>query len=198
VDPEVTGAVAAAGARLADLGCHVEQVEVPFLDGDEALATLMTLVLARLRPYAKELAAERHSELSPTAAALVASDGPTTAEFAASQARMEALRSAFVGYFSRFDVLLCPVTPNTAQPHGLRKHVIDGVTVSSTHVMTATSPFNLTGLPALSVPYGLSSEQLPIGVQLVGKWFDEATILRLGVLLERRGGIGERRPTFAH
>lgn len=196
VDPEITAAVAAAGARLAESGCHVEQVDAPFLDGDEALAALLTLVLHRLRPYAKELALEHHSELSPAVAALVASDGPTTAEVIASLATMEALRSAFVAYFSTYDVLLCPVTPNTAQPHGLRKHVIKDVPVSSTHVMTATSPFNLTGLPALSVPYGLSSDLLPIGVQLVAKWFDEATILRLGVLLERRGGIGQRRPTF--
>jgi aspartyl-tRNA(Asn)/glutamyl-tRNA(Gln) amidotransferase subunit A len=60
--------------------------------------------------------------------------------------------------------------------------------------MAATSPFNMTGLPALSVPYALSSEQLPIGVQLVAKWLDEATILRLGAMLERRGGLGDRRP----
>ena len=52
--------------------------------------------------------------------------------------------------------------------------------------MDATSPINLTGLPALSVPYGFSSEELPIGIQLVSKWFNESTILRLGALLERK------------
>lgn len=62
--------------------------------------------------------------------------------------------------------------------------------------MAATSPFNLTGLPALSVPYGFSSEKLPIGIQLVGKWLDEGTLLRLGALLERKGGLGDRRPQF--
>jgi aspartyl-tRNA(Asn)/glutamyl-tRNA(Gln) amidotransferase subunit A len=62
--------------------------------------------------------------------------------------------------------------------------------------MAATSPFNMTGLPALSVPYALSSEQLPIGIQLVAKWLDEATILRLGAMLERRGGLGDRHPNI--
>ena len=82
----------------------------------------------------------------------------------------------------------------TATPHGAQELVVNGETVSWMHVMRATSPFNVTGLPALSVPYGFSSESLPIGIQLVAKWLDEATILRLGAILERTGGLGDRRP----
>jgi aspartyl-tRNA(Asn)/glutamyl-tRNA(Gln) amidotransferase subunit A len=93
-------------------------------------------------------------------------------------------------------VLLTPVNPMTATHHGAQEVVVNGVTVPWTHVMRATSPFNLTGLPALSVPYGFSSEKLPIGIQLVAKWLDEATILRLGALLERRGGLAARRPNL--
>ncbi len=62
--------------------------------------------------------------------------------------------------------------------------------------MAATAPFKLAGLPALSAPYAFSSEQLPIGIQLVGKWLDEATLLRLGAMLERKGGLGDRRPAL--
>ena len=62
--------------------------------------------------------------------------------------------------------------------------------------MSATSPFNLSGLPALSVPYGFSSDKLPIGIQLIAKWLDESTILRFGALLERKGGLGNRRPNL--
>jgi aspartyl-tRNA(Asn)/glutamyl-tRNA(Gln) amidotransferase subunit A len=51
-------------------------------------------------------------------------------------------------------------------------------------MMRATVPFNLAGLPALSVPFSFSGEGLPINVQVVGKWFDEATVLRLGALIE--------------
>jgi aspartyl-tRNA(Asn)/glutamyl-tRNA(Gln) amidotransferase subunit A len=144
----------------------------------------------------KALAAGREGDLHAVGAGIVAMSDPSFADFAAAHAKAEALRSAFAGYFQKYDVLLTPVTPMTATPHGALELVVNGVTVPWTHVMAATSPFNLTGLPALSVPYGFSSEKLPIGVQLVARWLDEDTILRLGAMLERRGGLGDRHPTI--
>jgi aspartyl-tRNA(Asn)/glutamyl-tRNA(Gln) amidotransferase subunit A len=192
VDPEITAAVAAAAARLADLGCAVEEVTLPFL-GDP-FGTLATLVYGEIVPSIKALAAGRESELHAVGAGIVGTPDPSFGDFAAAHAKVEALRSAFAGFFQKYDVLLAPVTPMTATPHGALELVVNGVTAPWTHVMAATSPFNMTGLPALSVPYAFSSERLPIGVQLVAKWLDEATILRLGAMLERRGGLGDRRP----
>jgi len=192
VDPEITAAVAAAAAQLADLGCEVERVRLPFL-GDP-LSALMTVVFGEIVPYVKSLAAGREADLHAIGKGIIERSDPAFADFIAAEAQAEALRSAFAGYFQQYDVLLCPVNPMTATPHGAQELVVNGVTVPWTHVMSATSPFNLTGLPALSVPYGFSSERLPIGIQLVAKWTDEATILRLGALLERRGGLGTRRP----
>ena len=194
VDPEITAAVADAAARLADLGCAVERVEVPFLDGPVARDALMTLVYAELIPYVGAFAKGRESELFATGAALVARQGPTTEELLAALTTRESLRSSFAGYFTDYDVLLGPVNPMTATPHGATELVVDGTTVPAAHVMSATAPYNLTGLPALSVPYAFSSEGLPIGIQLAARWFGESTILRLGALLERRGGLGGRRP----
>ena len=192
VDPEIVAAVASAAARLADLGHDVEPVELPFLG--HPLGALMTLVFGEIAPTIKELAAGREGELHTIGAGIVGTPDPTFAAFSAAEAQGEALRSAFAGFFKRYDVLLMPVNPMTATPHGAQDLVVNGVTVPWTHVMAATSPFNLTGLPALSVPYGFSSEQLPIGIQLVGRWLDEAMLLRLGAMLERKGGLGERRP----
>jgi aspartyl-tRNA(Asn)/glutamyl-tRNA(Gln) amidotransferase subunit A len=194
VDPEITAAVANAAARLADLGCDVEEVSLPFL-GDP-LSALMTVVFGEIVPYVKALAAGREGELHAIGVGIVERSNPSFKDFIAAEAQAEALRSAFAGYFQKYDVLLCPVNPMTATPHGAQELVVNGVTVPWTHVMSATSPFNLTGLPALSVPYGLSSENLPIGVQLVSRWTDEATILRLGAMIERKGGLGNRRPVL--
>jgi aspartyl-tRNA(Asn)/glutamyl-tRNA(Gln) amidotransferase subunit A len=194
VDPEITAAVKAAAAQLADLGCDVEEVTLPFL-GDP-LSTLMTVVYGEIVPYVKALAAGRESELHEIGKGIVGMDNPSFADFIAAEAKAEALRSAFAGYFQKYDVLLCPVNPMTATPHGAQELIVNGEKVSWLHVMRATSPFNVTGLPALSVPYGFSSESLPINIQLVAKWLDEATILRLGALLERKGGLGNRYPNL--
>ncbi|MEH2481871.1 aspartyl-tRNA(Asn)/glutamyl-tRNA(Gln) amidotransferase subunit A [Nitrobacteraceae bacterium AZCC 2146] len=194
VDPEITAAVAAAAKQLADLGCIVEEVRLPFL-GDP-LAALMTVVFGEIVPSIKTLATGREADLHAIGKGIVAGSDPSFAGYQAAEAKAEALRSAFAGYFQKYDVLLTPVNPMTATLHGAQEVVVNGVTVPWTHVMRATAPFNLTGLPALSVPYGFSSEKLPIGIQLVAKWLDEATILRLGALLERRGGLAARRPSL--
>jgi len=51
-----------------------------------------------------------------------------------------------------------------------------------------TNPFNLSGNPAMSVPIGLDTAGLPRGVQIVGRLFDEATLLRVGRTIEKRSG----------
>lgn len=192
VDPEITAAVAAAAGQLTGLGCEVEEVTLPFIAN--AFGALATLVYGEIVPSIKALAAGRESELHAVGAGTIGLSDPSFIDFAAAHVEGETLRSAFAGFFEKYDVLLTPVNPMTAPPHGLQELVVNGVTVPWTHVMAATSPFNLAGLPALSVPYAFSSEQLPIGIQLVGKWLDEATLLRLGAMLERKGGLGDRRP----
>jgi aspartyl-tRNA(Asn)/glutamyl-tRNA(Gln) amidotransferase subunit A len=194
VDPEITAAVAAAATHLANLGCVVEEVTLPFLR--DPFGTLATLVYGEIVPSIKALAAGRESELHAIGAGIVGMSDPSFGDFAAAHAKVEALRSAFAGFFRKYDVLLTPVTPMTATPHGAKELVVNGVKAPWTHVMAATSPFNMTGLPALSVPYAFSSEKLPIGIQLVARWLDEDTILRLGAMLERRGGLGDRRPNI--
>ncbi len=68
--------------------------------------------------------------------------------------------------------------------------------VASLAGVSTTTVSRACGLPALSVPFAFSSEQLPINIQLVSRWLDEATILRLGALLDRSGGLSERRPSI--
>jgi aspartyl-tRNA(Asn)/glutamyl-tRNA(Gln) amidotransferase subunit A len=85
------------------------------------------------------------------------------------------LRRQYERFFERFDLLLIPTTPVTAFP-------IEGSNaVEMARLLTRyTSPFNLTGLPALSLPCGFNSDGLPIGLQIVAKRWSEAWVLRGG------------------
>ncbi|WP_341958709.1 amidase [Pseudomonas sp. RC10] len=194
VDPEITAAVKAAASQLAALGCDVEEVTLPFLD--DPLSPLMLMVYAELAPEIRKLAKGREHDLHAVGQGIYDSPDPSFTDFNAALRKAEALRSAFSAWFDQYDVLLCPVTPMTATPHGAQELVVNGQTVSWLHVMSATSAFNLTGLPALSVPFALSSERLPISVQLVSRWLNEDVILQLGALLERRGGLGDTWPSL--
>jgi aspartyl-tRNA(Asn)/glutamyl-tRNA(Gln) amidotransferase subunit A len=83
--------------------------------------------------------------------------------------------------FEACDVLLTPATPSAAFALGAK--TADPVSMYLNDVFTVT--VNLAGLPGLSVPAGLSAEGLPLGLQLIGKAFDEATVLRAGRAVER-------------
>ena len=61
---------------------------------------------------------------------------------------------------------------------------MDGQTVPAVHAASVTPAFGMTGSPAISVPFGLSPDGLPIGVQLVARHFEEGTLLRAAAALE--------------
>jgi len=142
----------------------------------------------------RRVVAGRERELHTVMAGWMATPPGSLEEFVAAEREVEALRDEFAGYFQRHDALLCPVVPLPAHEHGAGELTIGNMTVPQRHVVRATVPFNLTGHPAVSVPFGSSGGGLPIGVQLVGRHFDERTILTLGAALETETDAGDRRP----
>jgi len=194
VDREVVATIEAAAKLMNDLGCEVEKVRLPILDENDFVETGMTVFMAEMLPQFRKLVANREKNLHAIGAMYASAADPALSDYVAAEARIEELKSVFAAYFQRHDALLCPVVPLTAPPHGLQEHVVNGRKVPSAHMMRATVPFNLTGLPGLSVPFRFSAERLPISVQLVSKWLDEATILRLGALIETASEVRGRRP----
>jgi aspartyl-tRNA(Asn)/glutamyl-tRNA(Gln) amidotransferase subunit A len=93
--------------------------------------------------------------------------------------------------FKTVDVILTPTTPTPA--FGLGEEVSDPVTMYLNDVFTV--PTSLAGLPGLSVPVGLSSTGLPLGLQLVGRYFDEETVLNVGSVLEKAAAFSAK-PKF--
>jgi len=92
------------------------------------------------------------------------------------------LRHEFVEAFEHVDVFICPTLPFVATPVGDMKVVIEGGKEEDmlSAIMQYTGVPSLTGLPSMSVPCGFSPDGLPIGMQIIGKPFDEATIFRVG------------------
>jgi aspartyl-tRNA(Asn)/glutamyl-tRNA(Gln) amidotransferase subunit A len=92
------------------------------------------------------------------------------------------LRSEFMNAFQRVDVFVCPTLLFTATRIGEMKVVIeDGVQEDMlSAIMQFTGVPSLTGLPSLNVPCGFDEDGLPVGMQLIGRPFDEATLFRAG------------------
>ncbi|MEQ8504452.1 MAG: Asp-tRNA(Asn)/Glu-tRNA(Gln) amidotransferase subunit GatA [Rhodospirillales bacterium] len=97
----------------------------------------------------------------------------------------------FTTAFEDVDVLLTPTAPNAAFPIGAKMD--DPIAMYLNDVFTV--PANLAGLPGISVPAGLDKDGLPLGLQIVGKPFDEETLFRSAQALEQAAGF-DARPAY--
>jgi aspartyl-tRNA(Asn)/glutamyl-tRNA(Gln) amidotransferase subunit A len=99
----------------------------------------------------------------------------TSSEYALARRMQVEGRRRFEMFFEKFDILLLPTTPISAPP-------IEGTQAieAARRLTRFTAPFNLAGLPALSVPCGFTGEKLPIGLQIVSKHWGEAKALQAG------------------
>jgi aspartyl-tRNA(Asn)/glutamyl-tRNA(Gln) amidotransferase subunit A len=97
----------------------------------------------------------------------------------------------FAQAFKTVDAILAPTAPSAAFPVGEKSD--DPIAMYLNDVFTV--PVNLAGLPGISVPAGLSSDGLPLGLQVIGRAFDEATVLRVGEVIERSASFTHK-PQF--
>jgi aspartyl-tRNA(Asn)/glutamyl-tRNA(Gln) amidotransferase subunit A len=118
----------------------------------------------------------------------VLSAGYYDAYYARAQKIRTLIKRDFERAFERCDVLLTPATPGPAFTLGAK--TADPVSMYLNDVFTVT--VNLAGLPGMSVPAGLTSDGLPLGLQIIGKAFDEATVLRAGRAIETAANFTAR------
>lgn len=142
--------------------------------------------------------AGREAELSPIYRAfrkLVDSEPPLTSrELLDTLLQRDALRNAFLSKMERFPILLCPVCAVPAFRHGEREWTVQGRQVKYLKAMSYSQWFNLLGNPAAVVPVGQSPEGLPIGVQIVGRPWEDEAVLEIASLVESACGGFHRPP----
>jgi aspartyl-tRNA(Asn)/glutamyl-tRNA(Gln) amidotransferase subunit A len=95
------------------------------------------------------------------------------------------------------DVIVTPTTPIAApRIEDVNKPWGTGPETAAAALTRFTRFFNVVGLPAISIPCGFTTEDLPMGMQIAGKPFDEFTVLRVAHAYEQAAGWTERRPAI--
>jgi aspartyl-tRNA(Asn)/glutamyl-tRNA(Gln) amidotransferase subunit A len=196
IDSEVAATVKAAAQALSDAGFHVVEVNLPILTDSDTVNVLWKLQQMESHPEFARVTAGHEDQVFRHARLILETPDTPIEEFVVAEQTVERLRDAFAAYFQRHDVLLCPVTPFPATKHGFDDVVIDGQAFSAFQVMNATSPFSLTGMPAVTLRFGTSRHGLPIGVQVVASWYAESTMFDVATRLEAVSPVRDLHPAL--
>ena len=197
VDPECASAARAAGELLAELGHDVRE-ETPPWRSDEAIVDFVRVWqvgpaiagiddLSLLEPINRALAEDARETPSPDAAIAVA--------------RLQALVRRVVAFWAEVDVVVTPTLAMLPVPIGWTYDDTDGdprLAFARQSLFTPFTPLvNVTGQPAMSLPLHWSGSGLPVGVQLIGKPFADAALVRLAAQLEQARPWMHRRPPLS-
>ncbi|PKN94953.1 MAG: Asp-tRNA(Asn)/Glu-tRNA(Gln) amidotransferase GatCAB subunit A [Chloroflexi bacterium HGW-Chloroflexi-6] len=177
-DPEILQALGRAAEIFASLGAEIVEVEIPRLR--EAALANGAMVVADAAAFHRERLAEHPDWFgADVRERLEKGRAVSSTDYALARRVQSEMKRYFGLFFDQFDVLLLPTTASVAAP-------IDGLDSAAyaSRLTRFTAPFNLTGLPALSVPGGVSADGLPIGLQLVGPAWSEAVVLQAGQAFE--------------
>jgi aspartyl-tRNA(Asn)/glutamyl-tRNA(Gln) amidotransferase subunit A len=188
VDPEIAASVAEAAKRFEELGAHVEQVGKIF---DSPRETLLTLWGAGAARIVAGIPADKLKQCDPGFVAVAEAGAKIGAvDYLGADLQRTALGRTMGAFHETYDLLLTPMMPVPALPVGedlndpSDRHWVDWSPFSY--------PFNMTRQPAVSIPCGLTSGGLPIGLQIVGELHADAKVLRAARAFEATQPV--RRP----
>ncbi|MEW5872179.1 MAG: amidase [Chloroflexota bacterium] len=187
---EVLQAVRQAAQVFAQLGAQVEAVPVPGAR-QAAQANGLVVVSDAAALHQERLAEHPQGFGADVLARLRMGAAYTSSEYALARRTQVEARRQFERFFERYDLLLAPATAIPAPP-------IEGPdAVAQAHLLTRfTAPFNLTGLPAISLPCGFTAAGLPLGLQIVAPAWAEARLLRAAYAYEQATPWNQRRPAL--
>ena len=194
---EVEDATEKAINDISNAGATICEIKIPNLE--YALGAIFAIELASSTAYHDASLKEGLvSQFSPDVRTLVELGRFVTGpDYLKAEQFRQVLINDFGKCFLEVDAILAPTTPLTAWKHQVKSIEIAGELES---VLAAswrlTYPFNLIGFPAISIPNGFDSENLPIGLQIIAKPFDEATVLRIANFYEKSHDLIGRKPSL--
>ncbi len=189
-DDAVLAAVRAAGAVFRDLGARVEKVAIPAgraarrANGVMLLGDAAAYHAGRLRERPEAFGTDVRTRLEEGAAR-------PPGDYVEARRTQAQVRRQFEIFFESFDLLLTPTTP-VAAPLATGPDALEW----ARQLTRFTNPFNLTGLPALSLPCGFTREGLPVGLQLVAAPWLEARVLQAAYAYQQATEWHLRKPPF--
>ena len=194
----VHGAVQAAIAAFVELGAQVVEVDIGHIHGN--ISAQLTIESAEPSTYHQRSLRERPGDYGDDVRTLLeAGEMLLATHYLQAQRYRALLRAEFLEAFRRVDVFVCPSLPFAATRIGETSVEIEPGRHEDmlSAIMQFTGVASLTGLPSLNVPCGFDPDGLPIGMQLIGRPFAEAALLRAGHAFQQATDFHRRAPALA-
>ncbi|TMG01173.1 MAG: Asp-tRNA(Asn)/Glu-tRNA(Gln) amidotransferase subunit GatA [Chloroflexi bacterium] len=188
VDAEVESAVRSALSLLEAMGAVIIEVDAPLIS--EIPGGVTAIMLPEALAYHQKWMTERPDDYGDDVRYRLELGATFLAvHYVQAQRRREMAVAAWrAEVFSKVEMIATPTTPITARP------IEEGDLQVTFNLIRFTNPLNFLGVPAISVPCGFTGEGLPVGLQLAGRWWDEATVLRAAHTYEQATDWHQRRP----
>jgi aspartyl-tRNA(Asn)/glutamyl-tRNA(Gln) amidotransferase subunit A len=193
VDPQVRQITAEAANAFVELGCNVEEVNPNF---DNPGLLFLHFFYVNMGTMLQDYPGYEH-QIDPQLLVNIAEVKDISGQdYVRSILRRNTIYEQIRRFFVAYDLLLSPTVAVPPFEVGIEGPTQIGGQIVDRRAWIAMTPlFNLTGQPAATVPCGFSSDGLPIGLQIVGRRFDEATVLRASAAFEALRPWAQRRPS---
>ena len=185
LQPPVYAAIKSALEIFESLGAEIKEVEIKNIHGN--ISAQLTIESAEPSTYHQRWLRERPQDYGEDVRTLLeVGELLLATHYLQAQRYRTLLREEFMAAFGQVDVFVCPTLPFTATKVGAMTVVIEnGIEEDMlSAIMQFTGVPSLTGLPSLAVPCGFDFDGLPVGMQIIGRPFDEATLFQAGAAFQ--------------
>jgi aspartyl-tRNA(Asn)/glutamyl-tRNA(Gln) amidotransferase subunit A len=197
LDPEIAGILDETIAAFKHAGAEIVQVELP--DQRQLTAACQLVIAVEAAAFHKRWMIERPQDYGPQVLMRLQNGLaiPAISYLEAMRWRGPAL-SSFMASITGVDAVIAPVAP-VAAPTIAESDIGNspGAEAVIQRLTRFTRPINYLGVPSLAIPCGFTRGGLPVGMQLIGRSFDEAKLLRIGAAFQRATDFHEKMPKFA-